>query len=292
MHMILLLLALAPAATLAKPREAPPPTLAYPRVKKTFTDGLALIRRAIPAGSKDRTVLRARTLLDFHDRSVAWGERTSVKMEKGEETSRTIALDNSPADPAATIIVIAGAKAPDEINLRTEGTRLWLYEYETTAAWAGIMLLHELGHLDEALKISKEQNDEQWLADELAAYQLELKAADWLSEGRVTKALRKYISGIKATKPREFRAELEALPEATYHRLSEELTRATRSGPPMSQTERSLRYGFILAQTGILRFGPDQAAMLRWLEVLTGTYGTEGLKERFKEGGESRPPGP
>ncbi|HAZ13563.1 MAG: hypothetical protein A2X86_13610 [Bdellovibrionales bacterium GWA2_49_15] len=278
---IILICCLSTACALPESESITPATQFSPlfrAVQKPFLDGLEAIRHALPTNVHKIAPLKSiRELLEFHDQRVAWGHILS----KNADGTTNYVMETIPAEEAATVIVLFQTTPAEGFNLRTEGTQLWLYDYATTPLWAGLVLLHELAHLEEASRNST-QDDEAWLQDELHAYQLELQAADLLSGGKVSHALRKYTASIKTKIPGAFFAAMNSLgASALYDQLEKTLEEILHSGPPRSGEESKLRYGMVLVSAGLLRFENDHGKLLEWMRILTHQHGPESMKKRI-----------
>jgi hypothetical protein len=252
--------------------------MTFEKARDPFAAGLALIRRSLPPpGKDDANVRKIRSLMAFHDRRVAWGEELELKADG----SRTIVMETEPANPAATIVVVTSGRVHEGFNVRAEGTRLWIYEYPTTSAWGALIILHELSHLELASRSTRAQTDDEWIADELVAYELELAAADLISKGRVSRVLSEAAREIQARDPDGFFREYQARTVERHNEIQASLQEAMGSRGPKSDVESGLRGGFEMSAIGIVRFRPDRAKLMGWMRALSRAHAPEDVRERL-----------
>lgn len=122
-----------------------------------------------------------------------------------------------------------------------------------TPRWAGIVLFHDLSHAYDFTSGLEpcQPNRQQFLAGEARAFQAEIELVDRLAEGRLRRALDRFVTeaGISAE-------EIRADPSALGSRL-DAATFGAGGLPPGSQAEMNLRDAFYLA-AALFRLREDE----------------------------------
>ncbi len=257
---------------------APPPGLGLPpatpdieqRVRDRYDQAFLALTQGLPQQTAGTPLERLGIIAEFRRDWVRW-----AKLDGASYT----ALESARAGSAWMVVVPPGHPALDAmastLEVRAEsGGRLHILLIKpqmVSQTWAAIFLVHELSHLlDRVTGLEpSEPTREQFLLGELRAYETELVAADFVSQGRISAAIRTLTDRWPSAALEEIPGLVNRLGEGDWRNLDS----AMGAVPPESEAERGLRGGFYLVAAALIHAQgrPDyREEALKTVELLYG----------------------
>lgn len=179
------------------------PTVSPAQQRVNFDKGFEIIMGDIPHRTDDPNLKQLSEIRQFRDTMVMW---------VGLRGNAYYALENGHRGMAGLAVVPPGhdlAKGEPnmvELDPSPENNILKIQPQKITPEWAGILLVHELSHLqDRAYDLEPRQpTREEWLGGEVDAYMIEVKAIDHFTQGAFEKAVKEQIKRFNLTVDKVF----------------------------------------------------------------------------------------
>ncbi len=235
------------------------------KVQKGMDFILGQVREFSKEGEQPSTNL-LRNLKDFRKTHARWAEikgRNIRSLEDGRKNSAWMAVVSNDSEILQEQVHAA------LVRREPEGIMLMrILPIDFTKEWAGLIGIHELEHLENALTGKEPENPtkEQYVDGEIRAFSVEIAGADILSKGSFLRGIDAVIDGYNLSSIEDVIA---ANNSPTILALAKNLDRYITSSPPLSRSEAGMRLAFYLVAVGFRiaeRLGKDDEAKTRELK--------------------------
>jgi hypothetical protein len=230
-----------------------PPDSVVARLRSVYEAGFGRIAVGVPDSAKGPASWPLSALVRFKTLNVRWARiegRGFFALERGSRAAGWIAIippENAFFESVSEVLTLDPNPQLSVIRIRP---------VDVTETWAGLFLVNAISHLaDRVLRVTPPgATPAQVLLTQFRAYNLELMAADGLSNGGMREALDSVLD--LAHEPSIQRLARDAPRLAVTHLAL--LSGPLAAGDPQSFEEKKLRAGFITMAL-ILRYGERQA---------------------------------
>lgn len=232
-----------PSAPPARPAEHGPSVNLVEAVRLAYDRGFRQLADALPQQASDSPLVKVQQVKDFRQRWVRWAAldgRAYRALEGGYTNGAWLVVVPPGHDMLAQMVATLQVRLEVDPPL----TVLLIRPELVSERWAGIFMVHELSHLRDRLYELEPLTPtrEEFLQAEMRAYEVELLAASFLSQGEIERQMDALLVEWKPSSP-------EDLVERVRHISAADLSllEAAMQGPPAaSRAESTLRGGFYI----------------------------------------------